>query len=190
MLEHRTPLAQVSRAQELSTIEAPGLRVVAVQTRGFLLVQGNPEDSLLQKALREQIGVGVPGPQLASTGSEYALLWMAPGQWLLESPAARASTVQAALVARGGVALAAVTDLSDALACFEVSGEAAADALMTDCTLDLQPHAFAVGRVARTAVAAVTAILWKPGDDPRQFRCLVDRSFAEHFWSWFAHAPR
>jgi sarcosine oxidase subunit gamma len=189
MLEHRTPLVQVSRAQELSTIDAPGLRVVAVESRGFLLLRGSPEDSLLQKALREQVGLAPPGQQLASIGNEYALLWMAPGQWLLELPAARASTVQAALVARLGAALAAVIDVSDALACFEVSGEAVADVLMTGCTLDLQPHAFTVGRVARTAVAAVPVILWKPAD-PRQFRCLVDRSFAEHFWSWLAHAPR
>jgi sarcosine oxidase subunit gamma len=190
MLEYRTPLTQVSRASDLSTIDAPGLRVVAVEARGFVLLQGNPEDSLLQKALREQIGVEPPGPQLASIGTEYALLWMAPGQWLLESPAARASTVYAALVARGGVALAAVTDLSDAFACFEVCGDAAADVLMTGCTLDLRPDSFKVGRVARTAVADVPVVLWKPGDDPRQFRCLVDRSFAEHFWSWLAQAPR
>ena len=189
MLEQRTPLAQVSPTQERSAIDAPGLRIVAVDSWGYLLLQGNPEDPLLQKALREQIGVAAPGPQLASMGGEYALLWTAPGQWLLESPAARASTVQTALIARLGTAFAAVTDLSDALACFEVSGEAAADVLMTGCSVDLQPGAFTVGRVARTAVAAVPVILWKPGD-PHQFRCLVDRGFAEHFWSWLAHAPR
>jgi heterotetrameric sarcosine oxidase gamma subunit len=189
MLEHRTPLVQVSRAQELSTIDVPGLRVAAVESRGYLLLQGNPEDPLLQKALREQIGVEAPGPQLASMGSEYSLLWTAPGQWLLESPVGRVSTVQAALAARLGAALAAVTDLSDAFGCLEVSGEAAADVLMTGCSLDLQPRAFTAGRVARTAVAAVPVILWRPGD-PHRFRCLVDRSLAEHFWSWLVQAPR
>jgi sarcosine oxidase subunit gamma len=185
MLEHRTPLVQVSRAQELSTIDAPGLRVVAVESQGYLLLQGDPEDSLLQKAMREQIGVAVPGPQVGSISGEYALLWMAPSQWLLELPAARALIVQAALVTRLGSALAAVTDISDALACFDVSGGAAVDVLMTGCSLDLHSHAFAESRVARTAFAGVPVIIWRPGN-PIQFRCLVDRSLADHFWTWLA----
>ena len=186
MLEHRAPLAQLSRADELSAIDAPGLRVVAVENRGFVLVQGDPEDPLLQRAMREQIGVVVPGPRCASIGGEYALLWMAPGQWLLEAPAARAATAQAALVARLGSAFA-VSDISDAFACFDVSGDVAADVLMTGCSLDLRPDAFFDGRVARSVFAGVPVIIWKT-DNSRRFRCLVDRGFAEHTWSWLANA--
>jgi heterotetrameric sarcosine oxidase gamma subunit len=188
MLEHLAPLAQLSRAEGPSTIEAPGLRVVAVDNRGFVLLQGDPEDPLLHRAMREQIGVELPGPQVASVGGDCALLWMAPRQWLLDLPVARAPTVQAALVTRLGPAAAAVTDISDALACFDVSGDSAADALMTGCTLDLHSHAFAAGRVARTGFAGVPLIICRP-DNPNQFRCLVDRSFAAHVWSWFAQVP-
>ena len=176
MLEHRTPLAQLSRANELSAIDATGMRVAAVGNRGFVLVQGDPEDPLLHRAMREQIGVAVPGPQCASIGGEYVLLWMAPGQWLLESPAARAASVQVALVARLGAAFAVVSDVSDAFACFDVSGDVALDVLMTGCSLDLRPDAFSDGRVARSAFAGVPVII-----------CLVDRGFAEHVWSWLAN---
>lgn len=188
MLEHRAPLAQLARPHGSSTIDAPGLRVVAVENRGFVLIQADPEDSFLHKAMREQLGVAVPGPQAASIGGDYALLWMAPRQWLLELPAARALTAPAALVARLGPALAAVTDISDALACFDVSGDAAVDVLMTGCTLDLHSRAFAANRVARTAFAGVALTIWRPGN-PSQFRCLVDRSFADHFWNWLAEVP-
>jgi sarcosine oxidase subunit gamma len=188
MLEHRAPLAQLSRPHGPSTIDAPGLRVVAVENQGFVLIQGDPGDSFLHKAMREQIGVAVPEPQVASISGEYALLWMAPKQWLLELPAARALTVQAALVNRLGPALAAAIDISDALACFDVSGDAAVDVLMTGCPLELHSHAFAANRVARTAFAGVPLIVWRPGN-PGHFRCLVDRSFADHFWTWLAEVP-
>jgi heterotetrameric sarcosine oxidase gamma subunit len=187
MLRHRAPLAQLSRADELSAIDAPGLRVVAVENRGFVLVQGDPEDPLLHRAMREQIGVAVPGPQCASIGGEYALLWMAPGQWLLEAPATRAATAQSALIARLGAAFASISDISDAFACFDVSGEVATDVLMTGCSLDLRPDAFFDGRVARSVFAGVPVIIWKT-DNSRRFRCLVDRGFAEHIWSWLANA--
>jgi heterotetrameric sarcosine oxidase gamma subunit len=188
MLEHRAPLDQLSWAHDVRTIDARGLRVAAVADRGLLLLQGDPGDCRFQDAIRERIGVALPGPLTAAIHGEYALLWMAPAQFLLELPAAQAPIVQSALSARFGAALAAVADVSDAFACFDVSGADAPDILMTGCGLDLRPDVFAAGRVARTAFADLPAVIWKPGN-PDSFRCLVDRGFAEHFWSWCsAHA--
>jgi len=181
MLERRAPLAQVAGAGD-ATIDAPGLRVAAVADRGLLLLQGDPDDPLLAGAIREQVRIGLPGPLEVGAGGDCALLWMTPKELLLELPAARAPAMETALALRLGAALAAVTDVSDAFASFDVGGDAAVDVLMTGCTLDLRPHAFAPNRVARTAFAGVSAIIWKPAD-PNRFRCLVDRSFAWYFWN-------
>ena len=188
MLDHRAPLDQLSGARSAEALDDAGLRVRPVTDRGLLLLQGSPEDAVLDDAVSRQIGARVPGPQTTSIRGEYALLWMTPKEWLLELPAAATSAVQGALVTRLALSLAAVTDITDALACFDIDGDRAMDVLMSGCSLDLRPHAFAAGRVARTAVADVPAIILKAGtSDP--FRCWVDRSFAEHFWSWLAHSP-
>jgi sarcosine oxidase subunit gamma len=188
MLERRTPLDQVAGARDARIIDAPGLRVVPAADRGLVLLQADPGEPLLVRTAREQVGIGVPAAQAAAVDGEFALLWLAPKEFLLELPAARTPAMLAALVSRLAPLLAAVTDVSDAFAGFDVSGGAAPDVLMTGCTLNLQPDAFAPGRVARTALAGVPAILWKSAD-PSRFRCLVDRSYAAHLWNWLAQAP-
>jgi sarcosine oxidase subunit gamma len=191
MLEHRAALDQLARDGDAGAIDAPGLRVAAVTDRGLLLVQGDPDHRVLHEAVAEGIGLALPGPLAASLGNGYALLWMTPKEWLLELPAAQAHGVQAALAARLGPALAAataaVTDVSDAFAAFDVSGDRAADVLMTACSLDLTPGAFAAGRAARTLVADVPAVIFRPAPAPG-LRCLVDRSFAAHLRRWLAQA--
>jgi sarcosine oxidase, subunit gamma len=187
MLEHRAALDQVARAHEAGTIHAPGLLVAPITDRGLLLLQGDPGDRLIQSVVRERIGVALPGPGAAGIQGAYALLWVTPREFLLQLPEAETPIVETALVARLGAALAAVADVSDAFACFDVSGNDAVDVLMTGCRLDLRPHAFAAGRVARTAFADLPVIIWKPGNAD-SFQCLVDRAFAETFWSW--HSAR
>ena len=185
VLEHRAPLQQCSRAHESEAIDRPGLRVVPVRDRGFLLLQGTPTDIRFHDAILEQLGVRLPAPQTTIIRGDSALLWMTPTEWLLELPAAPTLAVQAALSTRLASALAAATDVSDSFARFDVSGEHAADVLMTGCSVNLRSHALAAGQVVRTAVADVPAILWRSGDS-QPFRCLVDRSVAEHFWNWLA----
>jgi sarcosine oxidase subunit gamma len=184
MLEHRSALDQFAGG----AIAAPGLSVLAIADRGLLLLQSGAAGPALREALEAQAGLTLPGPLAASFTSDRALLWVAPGQWLLQLPAFSTPVVQAALAARLGAALAAVTDLSDAFACFDVGGERAADVLMTGCRLDLHPAAFGAGRVARTALADVPAVIWRR-ETESALRCLVDRSYAAHLWNWLAQAP-
>ena len=182
MLEHQPPLKTRSRAADSSSIDSLSLSVVAVENRGLLLLQGSPE------TIRERTALAVPDPQKISFSGECALLWLAPREYLIELPAAQTSTMQEALCCRLDAVLASVTDVSDAFASFDVGGECAVDVLATGCSLDLSSHAFAAGQVARTILAGVPAIIWRHATS-HPFRCVVDRSFAEHFWSWFARAP-
>lgn len=73
---------------------------------------------------------------------------------------------------------------------FASGGRIDPERLMTGCSLNLKPNAFPSGRVARTALADISAILWNPGN-PDRFRCVVDRGFTAHFLKWLEGAsPR
>lgn len=120
---------------------------------------------------------------------EYALLWLTPAEWLLECPASQTDSLQGAIARRLATSLAVVTDMSDAFECFELSGTRAAEVLMSGCSLDLQADIFPAGRVARTALADIPAVIRGTGG-PLSFRCLVDRSYARHIRDWLLTTTR
>jgi sarcosine oxidase subunit gamma len=146
-------------------------------------------EAALQDALAEEAGLSLPGPHEACTRGNYALLWLTPAEWLLELPAGESQSLRSALARRLTPSHSVVSDISDAFACCQVNGNRAADVLMSGCSLDLRSWAFQTGRVARTALADVPAILWKTGE-PNRFRCLFDRSFAAHIRHWLSEAAR
>jgi heterotetrameric sarcosine oxidase gamma subunit len=182
VLEHRPPIGFQSAASSPNVEGRRDLHVV-VQDHGLLLIQGDPRDALLGKVIQEELGLRIPGPLEASVQQARALLWITPREWLLIAPRSESSSIRGSLTAQLAATLAAVTDISDGLACFEVEGKEASDMLMTGCTLDLRPEAFVPGRVMRTAMAGAPMIVWRPGQ-AGGFRCFVDRSWAEHFSSW------
>ena len=161
--------------------------MAAVRDRGLLLLQVSRRGASLDAFLREQLGIGAPESLRTSVGDNCALLWLAPGECLLELPKSETVTRAAALTGRFASILAAVTDVSDALASFDVNGDRAAEVLMSGCSLDLYPDAFEPGRVARTVFAGISTIVWKRA--VHQFRCLADRSYAGHLWNWFCETP-
>jgi sarcosine oxidase subunit gamma len=158
------------------------LKVTRIAERGLLLLQSAVPLSF-RDAIANEIGLEVPEPQRASLARDYALLWMSPAEWLLELPAAEVDSMEIALSRRLASALAAITDVSDALASFDLKDEWAADVLMSGCSLDLDPETFPTGQVARTAVADFPTIVWRPHHSDG-FRCLVDSSLAEPFRDW------
>lgn len=188
MLEHRTAFDSVQEGlgQSGLAIERADLRVTPVRDHGLLLLQ-TASAPALQEALDQEMGLTLPPAQGAAVIGNYALLWLTPAEWLLEHPAGETDRIEAALALRLAASLTVVTDLSDALGPLEISGAAATAILMTGCSLDLRPRAFPSGRVARTALADVPTILWNPGN-PDRFRCLIDRSFADHFLLWLKGA--
>ncbi len=161
---------------------------VTLSASGLILLQCASECAL-QDALTSEIAVRIPAPQQASILGDYGLLWLAPAEWLLELPASQTDSLQTALTHRLATSLAAVTDMSDAFACCEVSGARAGEALLSGCSLDLRAHKFPPGQVARTALADIPAILWNPGT-PDRFRCLVDRSLEGHLLDWLMDVSR
>jgi sarcosine oxidase, subunit gamma len=163
-------------------MEGVDLKVNLLRNSGLLLIQ-SASVLALQVALNQVLGLPLPVPQQAAVLHDCALLWLTPAEWFLDIPANRTDSVQLALTERLSSSLTAVFDFSDALVPFEVNGANAPEILMAGCHLDLRPAAFPAGRVVRTALADVPAILWNPGN-PDRFRCLIDRAFTEHFLAW------
>lgn len=184
MLEHR--IAFDSLGEDRDQLEPPnqrlGLHVTTLRDKGLLLLQC-PSVRALQEAVCRVLHLTLPPAQQAAVRGAYALLWLAPAEWLLELPRSSTGSVELALAQQLRSSLAAITDSSDALAVLEVRGSTAADTLMTGCSLDLRPPDFPAGRVVRTAIIDVPAILWNPGY-PDRFRCLIDPGFAEPFIAW------
>ncbi len=163
MLEHQHTFDSLLQGGDTSSVAVPAIRMTWLSGSGFLLLQ-SPSESALQDAVMSHMGLPLAAPQTASTRGEYALLWLAPTEWLLGSPASETESLRAALTRRLTTRLAAVTDMSDALAVCEVSGTRSADILMSGCTLDLRADAFPAGRSARTGLADISAIVWNPGE--------------------------
>jgi len=192
MLEHRAPLDQIARARNTEPIDDPSLRVAAITDRRALLLQGRPDDPVLRDAVQRAFGVELPGPLAMSARAGTAILWLSPTEWLIELPA---SANDSGRIIAGALqaTLAALTDMSDAFAGFDIDGARAVDVLMSGCSLELTSSAFATGRVARTAIADLPVVIRRltGGESPAatHFRCWVDRSLAEHLWSWLAESP-
>lgn len=181
MLEHRLPF-DPSHGTRSSAGHPIDFQVKSIGGRGLLLLQSSMQ-AAVQEALVSEVDLQLPGPQMAVRSGDRALLWLSPAEWMLELPAAEACSVQEALTRRLATPVAAITDMGDALACFEIAGARAAEHLMCGCSLDLRSHAFPSNRVSRTAVADIPTVIWNPGN-PDRFRCLIDVSFAKHFWEW------
>lgn len=188
MLEHRAPLesAQAHAGSSELVIGHADLHVAPVPNRGLLLVQSASAAALLEP-FNQVFGLTLPAAQRATMHEQYTVLWLAPSEWLLEIPADQIKAIEAALGSRFSYASVVVTDLSDAFVSLEFGGASATQILMTGCSLDLEPDSFGPGQLARTTLADVPAILWRPGIADR-IRCLVDRGYADHFLTWLRSA--
>jgi sarcosine oxidase subunit gamma len=187
MLEHQQPLDSPPQAHGSPPAGESGFRVQLAET-GLLLLQSASE-SALQDALTSEIALRLRAPGKTCSSGDYALLWLTPAEWLLECPVKDTDALHSALTRRLARSLAVVADMSDAFACFDLSGARASDVLASGCSLDLRADMFPAGRVARTSLAGVPVIIRKTGE-PHGFRCLVDRSFARHIRDWLQMIAR
>lgn len=112
---------------------------------------------------------------------------LAPAEWLLlsyEHDAPESRELASQFVEERTLACA---ELTDALAAFEVRGDAARDLLSKACGLDLHPRSFPAGRCARTRFAQIAAIIHARDESPT-FELFVARSYEHYLRSWIADA--
>lgn len=154
---------------------------------GALDLRLDPRDGAALAAARECLGYELPKPNASAQAADLAVLWLGPDEWLVVTP----DGSQAALAVRLRSALsnrhAAVTDVSDARATFDVSGPCSRDLLRKGCAVDLHPREFTTGHSVVTALGRVRVILRQTAELPA-YRVWVDRSNADYLWSWLSDA--
>lgn len=187
MLEHQPPLESRSEAHESLLAGERRFRLQLVES-GLLLLQ-SPSEPVLQEAVTSALALQLPAPGETRTHGDYALLWLTPAEWLLECRLKDTDSLHCALTRRLARSLAVVTDMTDAFACFELNAARTDEVLMSGCNLDLTAAIFRAGRVARTSLAGIPAIIRKT-EEPHGFRCLVDRSYASHIRDWLRVTTR
>jgi heterotetrameric sarcosine oxidase gamma subunit len=115
-------------------------------------------------ALQDQIGLPLAAPGQARAEGGQFCVWSAQGQWLISAPAHLAG-------------LAAVVDLSDYYAGITLTGAGHDDLLARLVPVDLRLAHFPTGRVIRSLLGQMPALIIRPADDA--ISVMVPRSMAQ-----------
>lgn len=128
----------------------------------------------------------LPSQVGAVLSSPWRVLCLAPAEWLLISDGASPVPDEQGLV---------LTDATDGLAVLSMRGPLVRDILSKGCGLDFEPHAFPIGRCARTRLAQLPVIVDYIDEEPR-FDLYVPRSYLRFLSDWledaaveFTHGP-
>ena len=81
----------------------------------------------------------------------------------------------------------AVTDISDSLVCFLLSGESVRDVLSKGLPIDIDAREFSDGACATSMIEGITATVLRRGES---FDVYCNRSYASSLEHWFKQASR
>lgn len=162
------------------------VRVEEAGLAGMVTLRGDFGDQKLRKAVRDVVGVDVPGTGAALFKDETGALWMAPDELLLLlSHAAAPEAVIALDGALAGTHFLAV-NVSDARALFRLTGARVREVLARLTPADLRPDRLPHGKVRRTRLAQIPAAIWFTEDDTAHVVCF--RSVAEYAFDLLSNA--
>jgi sarcosine oxidase, subunit gamma len=147
----------------------------------------DPRNARAMRSVAEALGAGLPASNAWVPASGAHILWQAHDEWLVM--AADGEEERLGSLLRGALAgvHSAVTDVTDLLVAFELSGPRARDVLQKGCAVDLHPRAFAANACVQTALARVRVTL-RALNAARDFEVLVERSFADYLSRWLTDA--
>ncbi len=166
---------------------AVSLRVLPPAARFSLRCRA--DDSAARDGLAK-MGIALPAAVagVAPFDDGGRVMWLGPDEWRVVAPA----DGQGALVDRFADALvgtdAVAVDVSHAFAGLRLEGPGAADVLAAGCALDLHDSVFSVGTCARSRLAKVNVVLYRPAKTT--FDVEVVRSVARYAFDWLAAAAR
>jgi len=183
----RQTRAQMLAAGKSPLVSGPQIRIALADPVCQAYVSGAADDAGFRSAAEAALGFALPVEPNRLAGNATYALWIAPERWLVVSDDAAAgslaTTLAAAVSARGGF----VSEITDGLAVFELSGPSARELLAMGCALDFDDASLAPGRSARALFAGVNAILY-PHRSRDRYRLHVEHSLARHLFEWFEKA--
>ncbi|MFG6158690.1 sarcosine oxidase subunit gamma [Halomonas sp. 1390] len=154
---------------------------------GHLTLRGGA--IVLDEALREVIGLGLPGEPLGlvqDEGGERSIQWISPDEWLLIVPGGEEFDIERRLREALGDAHFSISNVGGGQTVLELSGEAAREVLMKSVSYDVHPSHFPVGKGVTTVFAKATVVLRRPGED--RWELVIRRSFADYLYRWLLDA--
>lgn len=158
-----------AKSTGIATVQDAGLM-------GMITVRGDLSAPWMASAIRDVMGLDLPGQRGVVRGAKGAVVWMSYDELLVVTDYAAAGQTVAALTAAFGAEHATAADVSDARAVFHVDGAQARDVLAKLCPVDFAD--FPVGSVRRTRAAQVAAALWR--DSERTFTLVCFRSVGRY----------
>jgi sarcosine oxidase subunit gamma len=130
--------------------------------------------------------LGLPLDPLTSRAGEPTALWIAPDQWLLTGSDATAQELIDGIEQSLGDVVHHAADMSDALACFLLSGRHARGLLGMGSGVDFDERAFTIRHCVRTRFAKIAIVVHCLAPD--RFELIFDRSFAHYLEHWLRRA--
>ena len=148
---------------------------------GMITLRGDLASAKVQAAVKAATGAAVPDTRRIVFGDAGAAAWMSPDELLLLVDYERVDAV----VAKLGEDLAGehhmAVNVSDARACFAVSGEAAREVIAKVAPVDLDDGQFEAGTFRRTRFAQVAGAFWL--DEAGTFHIVCFRSVASYMYN-------
>lgn len=124
------------------------------------------------------LGLAAPARLRTNVAGGRSVLWLGPDEFLLLAAGEDAAEIQPGMAEKLAGLPHSLVDVSQRQIGLVLAGRLAARCLSAGCPLDLRPHAFPIGMVARTIFLKAEIILWRQAED--SFHVEVWRSFAPY----------
>ena len=123
--------------------------------------------------------------KFTSAGQRHAV-WLGPDEFLILCEAGKEEELTSTIKSSLGDRHAAVTNVTDALAAFQLRGAAVREVLAKGCSLDLHPSSFSSGDAVQTLLSHAAVIIMALADDGVIVICRT--SFAAYLYDWLCDA--
>lgn len=156
-----------------------GIAVITeVPLQGMITLRGDLASDPVKNAATGAAGVDMPAKGAANCVENQGLCWMSPDELLVLCPYEAVATTLGEMKQALEDSHALAVNVSDARACFRVSGAFAREVLAKVCPVDLSPSGFQPGSFRRTRMAQVPVAFWMP--DETTFQVICFRSHAQY----------
>lgn len=155
-------------------------KIQEIGLQGMITLRGDLSDKALNKAVAGIAGVEVPKQGQGQHNGHSGICWMSPDELLILCPYEKSDEAVAHLSKALEKAHALAVNVSDARACFRVSGLYAREVMAKLAPVDLSVAGFKVGMFRRTRLAQVAAAFWMVDEETFQIVCF--RSNAQYMF--------
>ena len=127
-----------------------------------------------------------PAANTFTSAGERHAVWLGPDEFMIICEAGKDEELASAIHASFGNRHAAVTNITDALAAFNLKGVAVRQVLAKGCALDLHQNSFTSDDAAQTLLSHAAVTIMALADD--EFIVICRTSFASYLHDWFLDA--